>query len=176
MNTFYKINHWTLVLAFLALACTALAADFFFSKEAIMKSFEISTPQLNLTIAPADQLFMARIARRVTWDWHLYSGILFFTSIMLISFKYRRFKDYKSLLGASIIVMIITGIVLFISGLLMFLRLYDPITEDFFQLLKVFHNYGKWIFMGTIVVHIYAVVQKNSTNENYNTLNNMFKK
>lgn len=87
MKTIYKINHWILFLSFLGLVATALAADFFFSKEAIMKSFEISLPQLNISIPPADRLFIARIERRITWDWHFYSGIIFTIAILLVLFK-----------------------------------------------------------------------------------------
>lgn len=174
MNLFYKINHWTLFATFIGLICTALAADFFFSKEAIMHSFSVSTPQLGLTITPADQLFMARIARRITWDWHLYIGILFGISLILISFKYRRFKKLD-LTNISILIMILSGFVLTVSGILMFLRLYNPISEDFFQLLKIFHNYSKWVFIVSVIVHIYSVI-KNHNKNNEKILSNMFKK
>jgi cytochrome b561 len=174
MNLFFKINHWVLFLTFLGLVCTALSADFFFSKQAIMNSFSISTPQLGLSITPADQLFMARIARRVTWDWHLFIGIIFSISLILIAHKYERFEKLN-LINISILVMLITGFILTISGILMFIRLYNPISDDFFQLLKIFHNNSKWIFMISVVVHIYAVI-KNHNNKDENILSSMFKK
>lgn len=174
MNIFYKLNHWILFITFIGLICTALAADFFFSKEAIMHSFSISTPQLGIQITPADQLFMARIARRVTWDWHLYIGILFSISLILIAFKYKRFQKIN-LTNFSILIMLITGFILTISGILMFLRLYDPISEDFFQLLKLFHNYSKWVFIISVSIHIFSVI-KTHNNKDEKILSNMFKK
>ena len=71
--------------------------------------------------------------------------------------------------------MLITGFILTISGILMFIRLYNPISDDFFQLLKIFHNNSKWIFMISVVDHIYAVI-KNHNNKDENILSSMFKK
>ena len=85
----------------LALATTALAANFFFSKEAIMESFKSSLPMLDLNITPSEQLFIARIERRETWDIHLYFGILFtilLTIWVAINFlkKNSRYLIFKS--------------------------------------------------------------------------------
>jgi cytochrome b561 len=80
MNKYEKILHWLILLAFLGLCATALAAEYFFSKEAILDSFKKSLPMINATIAPVDQFFVSRIARRDTWDVHLYIGLAFFGS------------------------------------------------------------------------------------------------
>lgn len=77
VSKYEKILHWLVFLSFLGLVVTALAANFFFSKEAIMESFKSSLPMLNLSITPAEQLFIARIERRETWDIHLYFGTIF---------------------------------------------------------------------------------------------------
>ena len=37
-----KICHWLIFITFLGLCCTAIAADYFFSKEAILESFKNS--------------------------------------------------------------------------------------------------------------------------------------
>ena len=52
MNKYEKILHWLILLAFLGLCATALAAEYFFSKEAILDSFKKSLPMINATIAP----------------------------------------------------------------------------------------------------------------------------
>lgn len=91
-----KILHWLILLAFLGLCTTALAAEYFFSKEALMDSFKKSLPMLEISIAPADQFFISRIARRDTWDIHLYFGLAFTTFLLIwigINFK-RKNKRY----------------------------------------------------------------------------------
>ena len=97
MKTIYKINHWVLFFSFLGLVTTSLAAEFFFSKQAIMQSFEFSLGNLGIMISPVDQLFIARIERRITWDYHFYVGILFFVSlaISIIRSKDRNLFDDK---------------------------------------------------------------------------------
>jgi hypothetical protein len=67
MNKYEKILHWLILLAFLGLCATALATEYFFSKEAILDSFKKSLPMINATIAPVDQFFVSRIVRRDTW-------------------------------------------------------------------------------------------------------------
>ena len=42
MSKYEKILHWLILLAFLGLCATALAAEYFFSKEAILDSFKKS--------------------------------------------------------------------------------------------------------------------------------------
>ena len=119
MTTIYKINHWVLFLTFLGLVGTAITADFFFSKEAIMKSFEFSLAHLNIYIPPVDQLYIARIERRSTWDWHFYIGVIFFISTLMIVYKYIAGQLFKSkILRYSIFVLIFSAVVLSISGII----------------------------------------------------------
>lgn len=160
ISTSEKIIHWTLFLSFLGLATTSLAAEFFFSKEAIMDSFQKSLPLLNIDIPPSDQFFIARIARRDTWDIHFYFGTIFGTLLFL----WAAISIYKFQLGRfyTRAIFFTSGIILAITGVIMFLRLYFPLEEETFGLLKKIHHYGYWIFIVSLVFHIgIAIYQEN---------------
>ncbi|MBW6487537.1 cytochrome b/b6 domain-containing protein [Sulfurimonas sp.] len=162
ISTTEKIIHWSLFLSFLGLAATALAAEFFFSKEAIMDSFQKSLPLLNIDIAPADQFFIARIARRDTWDVHFYFGAAFGSLIFLwaiISIYKKQFGRYFTRA-----IFFTSGIILTVTGTMMFLRLYYPLEEEIFGLLKKIHQYGYWIFIASLLLHIVtAIYQENKS-------------
>lgn len=151
-----KILHWLILLAFLGLCTTALAAEYFFSKEALMDSFKKSLPMLEISIAPADQFFISRIARRDTWDIHLYFGLAFTTFLLIwiwINFnrKNKRYLLLKTFFFTS-------SITFALSGIWMWLRLYIEVTEDMFSLLKKIHYYAYWTFIYTLLVHICTVI------------------
>lgn len=151
-----KILHWLILLAFLGLCTTALAAEYFFSKEALMDSFKKSLPMLEISIAPADQFFISRIARRDTWDIHLYFGLAFTTFLLIwiwINFK-RKNKRYLLLKTF----FFTSSITFALSGIWMWLRLYIEVTEDMFSLLKKIHYYAYWTFIYTLLVHICTVI------------------
>lgn len=178
MKTIYKINHWVLVLSFLGLIATSLAADFFFSKQAIMESFEFSLGNLGIMISPVDQLFIARIERRNTWDYHFYVGIVFFISLAISIFRRKdKIVDnerFSKTLKESIWLMYISGIVLFISGLIMYLRLYFPLEDKYFLYLKNIHNFAKWGFIYSLVFHIISVIKLENTTRK-GIISNMFR-
>lgn len=151
-----KILHWLILLAFLGLCTTALAAEYFFSKEALMDSFKKSLPMLEISIAPADQFFISRIARRDTWDIHLYLGLAFTTFLLIwiwINFK-RKNKRYLLLKTF----FFTSSLTFALSGIWMWLRLYIEVTEDMFSLLKKIHYYAYWTFIYTLLVHICTVI------------------
>ena len=175
MKTIYKINHWVLVFSFLGLVTTSLAAEFFFSKQAIMQSFEVSFGNLGIMVSPVDQLFIARIERRNTWDYHFYIGLIFFVSLA-ISIVRAKINDNDSsrFLKGSIRIMYISGIVLFASGLVMYLRLYITLEEFHFSLLKNIHNISKWTFIIFVIVHIITVIRLENTTRK-GIISNMFR-
>lgn len=151
-----KILHWLILLAFLGLCTTALAAEYFFSKEALMDSFKKSLPMLEITIAPADQLFISRIARRDTWDIHLYFGLAF--SFLLIIWVLINFKRKNKRYLIFKIIFFSSALIFASSGIWMWLRLYIEVPEDTFSLLKKLHYYAYWTFIYTLLVHICSVV------------------
>lgn len=173
MKTIYKVNHWILFLSFVGLITTSLAAEYFFSKQAIMQSFQFSLSHLGIEISPVDQLYIARIERRVTWDWHFWIGVIFFINICISVFRKRVSGNSKALRNV-IFGMMASGFVLFVSGLIMFLRLYFQLDENIFALLKVVHNYSKWIFIILVILHIVLVIKlENSTHRGI--ISNMFR-
>lgn len=173
MKTIYKINHWLLFFTFLGLIVTSLAAEFFFSKQAIMQSFQFSFSHLGLDVPPVDQLYIARIERRITWDWHFWIGVVFFISLCASIFRKKATNKTKTF-SLIILGMHLSGTILFTSGLIMFLRLYYQIDENTFALLKIIHNYSKWLFIILIFVHIVIVIKlENSTHRGI--ISNMFR-
>jgi len=167
-----KILHWLVLLSFLGLVVTALGAEYFFSKEALMDSFHNSLAILNITIAPADQFFMSRIARRDTWDIHLYFGFAFsaFTFIWLLITLFR--KNNKNMIFK--IFFFSSVIALAISGIWMWLRLYHPLSEENFGLLKKVHHFAYWTFIYTLLVHIAYVIYLENSKKN-GVISNMFR-
>lgn len=158
MGKYEKFLHWMLLLAFLGLATSALAANYFFSKEAIMDSFKSSLPMLNLTIPPVDQLFISRIARRDTWDIHFYFGLAFVAMIILWLIVAFVNKNYKNI-GLKVL-MFGSGLVTGVSGIWLYSRIYYPLTEDNFALLKNIHHIGFWSFIGGLSLHVAVVIYK----------------
>lgn len=165
ISIYEKGLHWLMLLSFLGLCATALSAEFFFSKEAIMDSFKESLPMLHLEIAPADQFFMSRIARRDTWDIHLYFGFAFgsFTILWMLITLIRK----NSVNALFKIVFFTSALTLTATGIYMWLRLYFHLSEEMFGLLKKIHYFGYWTFIYTLVVHIiYMVYMENKKEKN----------
>lgn len=168
-----KICHWLIFITFLGLCCTAIAADYFFSKEAILESFKNSLPILNIDIAPSDQLFIARLERRNTWDIHLYFGIGMFIISCIWAFTNIVKKNTKYLILKILIFSVVLD--LSISGIWMWQRLYFSLSEESFKLLKIFHHYGYWTLIVLIVMHVLIIVIRENKNKGDNLVSNMLR-
>lgn len=168
-----KICHWLMFITFLGLSCTSLAADYFFSKEAILESFKSSLPILNVDIAPSDQLFIARLERRNTWDIHLYFGIAMLVISFIWAFINISKKNTRNLIQKILILIVVLD--LSISGIWMWLRLYYSLSEESFKLLKMFHHYGYWTLIVLIIMHILIIVIRENKNKGDNLVSNMLK-
>lgn len=168
-----KICHWLIFITFLGLCCTAIAADYFFSKEAILESFKNSLPILNIDIAPSDQLFIARLERRNTWDIHLYFGIGMFIISCIWAFTNIVKKNTKNLILKILIFSVVLD--LSISGIWMWQRLYFSLSEESFKLLKIFHHYGYWTLIVLIVMHVLIIVIRENKNKGDNLVSNMLR-
>lgn len=172
-----KVIHWCVFISFLGLVATALAAEFFFSKEAIMSGIDKALTMSDLfankdiLIPPSDQLFIARILRRDTWDWHFYFG-LFFGSLILVWVAIYLFRGVKSfdIIKA---IMMFAAIVLTISGVYMYVRLYVNIGDDVFKVLKIIHNYSWQIFSISLFLHIANIVYLENKNKGYGYISRM---
>lgn len=79
MTNRQKAIHWILFFNFLGLIITALSANYFFSKEAILDSMRYSLSSLALddTISLSDRLFIAKIMRRDTWEIYTFISVLY---------------------------------------------------------------------------------------------------
>lgn len=158
MNSYGKIIHWLILIAFLGLCITGIAAEYLFSKEAIMNSLRVSLPMVGQSIEPVDQLFIARLMRRDTWDIHFYFGIAFIVLLVFwimidIGYKNNRYRTFK------IFIFLVSG-VFSISGVWMWARLNINVSDEMFSLLKKVHYFGYWSFVLLIVGHIAFIVYK----------------
>lgn len=171
MNNSSKILHWIIFLSFMALGITALAANYFFAKEAIMESFSFSLPALDIEIPPSDQLFIARVARRDTWEIHFWIGVLFavagFVKFFLFIFKNR---NHKWLNHLSFLIIL----TLFISGLPLYLRLYFDISAGMQQLARSVHFYMAWVMVLFFIFHLISVIYKENSTD-LGIISNMFR-
>lgn len=173
ISLFEKALHWLVLLSFLGLCTTGLAAEYFFSKEAIMNSFKLSLPMVNADIAPADQFFIARLLRRNTWDVHFYFGVFFGVSIV-IWLLVNLIRKRASSLWLLKLVLFGSGLTLAVSGTMMFVRLYISLSEDAFGLLKHIHYYAYWTFISSLVLHIaYVIYVENKITQDKGNLSKM---
>ncbi len=151
MSAISKILHWLIFLAFLGLVCTAIAANLLFSKEAIMSTFGFSLPAIGVEIPPADQLFVARIERRLTWAIHFWIGTVFFTFALfrfILFLRGKRLHRFLNLFTFTLIALI------FASGLPLFLRIYVEIPAEVQQFARSAHYLLIWLFSLFVILHI----------------------
>ncbi len=171
MNATSKLLHWVIFLCFIALGITALAANYFFSKEAIMESFNFSLPALDIEIAPSDQLFIARVARRDTWEIHFWIGVILgivgLVKFLLFILKQKTHK----LLNSFSFMLIVT---LLFSGLPLFLRVYFDISAEIQQVARSVHFYTVWGLVAFFLIHLICVILKENRDEG-GIISNMFR-
>ena len=162
MRVSSKILHWLIFLVFLILVCTAVAANVLFSKEAIMQSFSYSLPAIDVQIPPADQLFVARLERRATWAIHFWTGMAFFTLVLLRFVLFLRRKNVHRFLNFMTFGLIA---LLFASGLPLFVRIYVDIPAEVQQFARSLHYVLAWGMGLFVVLHIgWVIWQENSKN------------
>jgi cytochrome b561 len=159
MSRLSKLLHWFIFLAYLGLMMTALAANWLFSKEAIMDSFAFSMPALGIDISPSDQLFIARLERRFTWALHFWIGIgLFSTTLLHYWLFLRNSKHYRWLNHLSFALVTL----LFLSGLPLFLRIYFNISASIQIFARILHEVLAWGIGFFVVGHIlWVILQEN---------------
>jgi len=157
-------------LCFVALGITALAANFFFAKEAIMESFAFSLPAIDIEIPPSDQLFIARVARRDTWEIHFWIGVILgVVGIAKFALFMLKQKTHKFLNSFSFGLIVI----LFVSGFPLYLRIYFDVSAEIQQVARSVHFYTVWILVLFFVIHIISMIAKENKN-NPGIISNMF--
>lgn len=158
-----SIIHFIMATSFFTLLVTALTAEFLFSKEAIMESFEFSLSQIGVAITPVDQLYVARLLRRTTWWYHFIAGIglsVFFVvfTVMLHKVK-KRISLFHKLLGIQIVIMGVTGT-------LIQYRYRGWIREEWIDLLRDIHQACTYVIVGTVIYHLIIVYKTHKGSRN----------
>lgn len=168
-NSWIRILHWSIVLCFFALAYTESMNQIFFSKEAIMKSFEFSFSALGYQdIPPLDRLFIARLERRDGWMLHYYAGIGFAVlsfirfGIFLIN-KKRRYHILHISLFLIIITQAITGYSLWAY----------PHIYDWQIVTREIHHYAIWALYSVIGIHFVVIIKNEITGKNSGAVSRM---
>lgn len=149
-----RILHWLIVVCFMILAYTEIMNMYFFSKEAIMKSFEFSFSALGYQdIPPLDRLFIARLERRDGWMWHYYAGIGFavLSVVRFAIFTINKDRRYH-LLHISLFTIVVTQAVTGYS-----LWAY-PHIYDWQIITRVIHHYSIWALYCVVGIHISHVL------------------
>lgn len=150
-----RFFHFLMIISFMIVLSTAFAAAYLFSKEAIITSFENSFHIIGLNgVSADDKMLIARLERRITWDWHFFSGLIasfsFFVllTISLIGKTFQKNKKYYLFFGPVLLI-------LFLTGVWMYSRIYFPISKELFSDLKSVHNFMWKIFLIQAAVHIF---------------------
>lgn len=145
-----RLLHWSIVGLFLVLAYTETMNMIFFSKEAILKSFEFSFAALGYQdIPPLDRLFIARLERREGWMWHYYAGIGFTVlssirfALFIVNTK-RRYHWLHITLFVLIATLAATGYSLWAY----------PHVYEWQNTTRVIHYYSVWALYGVIGTHV----------------------
>jgi len=151
----YKnIIHLIVVITFFMVAFSAIMNQTFYSKEAIMQTFEYSFPMIGLDIPPTDQLFIARLERRVGWIFHFHSALALSVSFLLLivlSYKKRIFL---------FLVLFLILIMMFATGLILYMRSIYEIPVEYINNARVLHHYMAWGIGLAVVLHISYVIYK----------------
>lgn len=153
-TTANRLLHWGIFFALLVLAYTETMNMIFYSKEAIMKTFEFSFNALGYQdIPPLDRLFIARLERRESWMVHYYAGVVF---IVLSSVRFGIFllsnqKRY-GWLHISLFAIIMTQ---FITGYSLWAY---PHIYEWQNTTRAIHHWSIWALYGVVGLHIVKII------------------
>ncbi|MDD3465661.1 MAG: cytochrome b/b6 domain-containing protein [Campylobacterales bacterium] len=150
---FKRILHWTIFLSFFLLAYTETMNMYFYSKEAIMGTFENSFSMLGYQdIPPLDRLFIARLERRQGWMWHYYAGIVFMTLTFLrfVIYLYER-KSKNIFLQSSLF---ITTVTLFLTGYSLWAYQHIYEWQNITRSVHHYATYALYLIIGTHLCRI----------------------
>ena len=152
-QTLQRAIHWLAVLAFAGLFVTEIINQYFFSKEAILRSFEFSFTAVGLQDVPmVDRLFIAKLLRRTVWIWHFWFGVSFVTLTILRVAVSMYLKDFKHI-GLQLILMVIIS-VMFATGLPLWLRAFETVNQSYQDIARMIHHYTVYLLWAVISGHI----------------------
>lgn len=168
-STTNRLLHWSIFFAFLVLAYTETMNNFFYSKEAILKSFEMSMAALGYQdIPPLDRLFIARLERRESWMWHYYAGVIFvvLSTIRFVLFAFNKKRRYHAL-HISLFLIIVSQ---FITGYSLWAY---PHIYDWQIITRAIHHYSVWALYGIIFIHIFVIIKNEINGTNSGAISKM---
>lgn len=172
MDTFSKITHWILFLVMIVIAYTAIMNTTFFSKEAIMSSFDISFQALEIfDVGKADQLFIARLERRIGWTWHFWAGVAA-SVIVIISFIRNMIIKRKINKGLKVLYTYTT--VMLLTGIPLWIRTYYDIPQEQQDIARAIHHYTSYTVAIVFILHIAFMIYKENK-EDRPLISNMFR-
>ncbi len=156
-----RLAHWIIVFAFVGLLFTEVTNQYFYSKSALMESFEFSFSGLGVEATPVEKLFIAKLARREVWIWHFWFGVIFLSTSML------RFcilpKSNRHIVFVSIVS------VLFLSGFPLWLRAYIHIASEHQDICRSIHATAVYLLYAFVVFHIFHVLRSEFRSPGYIT-------
>lgn len=145
--------HWLAVLAFLGLFVTEIINQYFFSKEAILRSFEFSFAAVGLQDIPmTDRLFIAKLLRRTVWIWHFWFGVSFiFLTVLRVALS-MYLRDFRNI-GLQLIFMVLIS-VMFATGFPLWLRAFETVNQSYQDVARSIHHYTVYVLWAVIAGHI----------------------
>lgn len=154
-----RIIHWGTFVLVLGLFFTAIMNTNYYSRDAIMKTFEFSMPLVGLHDVDLDaKLFIARYERRIAWDHHFIMGVMLIalTIPWIISYMLRKKKsNFIKFTFWSYIALI----ALFtFTGLVLHMGNWIEIDYDFRERNRDFHKYGYYLMYGWFAIHIFVII------------------
>lgn len=148
------------VTAFIVIS-SALSAEFFFSKEAIMDSMQFSLSEVGVLIYPVDQLFIARMMRRAAWDWHFYTGLVMsisYIGLLAIACKSKTSLLWHKVFGLQVVLMASTGLVLKY-------RYFEILATETISMIRSIHYLMAFMFILTIATHLITIYRSHKRKE-----------
>lgn len=151
--------HWMAVAAFFGLLTTEIFNQYFFSKAAILSSFDFSFSAVGLQDVPmTDRLFIAKLLRREVWVWHFWFGVSFMSLTFIRIFISVYFKDFRNIAFQAIFAIIIS--IMFITGYPLWARAFESVDPHFQDKVRFIHHYTVYVLWGVIFLHVVSQIRK----------------
>lgn len=156
-----RFLHLIAAFAFLFALFLALMNIYWFSKEAIIESFEFSFAFTGIQAAYNDQFFVSRMLRREGWEWHFWVGSVMTVALIGIAIISAISKDMmsKQLKLFSYLVLVI-GLLMFTTGFPLWVRAYTDVSIEIQEFVRPIHYWSAWVFTAILATHALYYVFK----------------
>ena len=147
-----RITHLVIVIACFGLLFTEIINQYFYSKSAIMESFEFSFSGIGLQdTPPVDRLFIAKLLRREVWGWHFWFGVVLLSTTIL-----HFLNNKKNILNIALFLIVL---VLFVSGLPLWVRAYTHIPQNIQDPCRLVHSITVYALYAFVFIHVSLVIK-----------------